>query len=57
MLSGIGEPSELNSVGIHPIVNLPEVGKNLQDHVGVIPMLWNILLTSCHSPLFHCSGR
>lgn len=31
-LSGIGDPSHLTSVGVDPIVNLPEVGHNLQDH-------------------------
>lgn len=33
MLSGIGPKEHLESVGIEPIVNLPLVGKNLQDHV------------------------
>ncbi|KAJ3556100.1 hypothetical protein NP233_g12056 [Leucocoprinus birnbaumii] len=37
MNSGIGDAQELQSVGVHPIVNLPSVGKNLTDH----PM-WNI---------------
>lgn len=32
MLSGIGSKQELNSKGIECIVDLPEVGKNLQDH-------------------------
>ncbi|MCJ1441034.1 MAG: hypothetical protein MMC23_001520 [Stictis urceolatum] len=36
-LSGIGNPSILNTNGIEPFVNLPGVGENLQDHpiVGV----------------------
>lgn len=33
MLSGIGEPDHLGALGIDPVVNLPEVGRNLQDHL------------------------
>ena len=33
MLSGIGDPAELTSLGIPTRVNLPSVGKNLTDHV------------------------
>ena len=32
MLSGIGDPSELTSLGITTRVDLPSVGKNLTDH-------------------------
>jgi choline dehydrogenase-like flavoprotein len=32
MLSGIGDPDHLRSVGIAPIAALPGVGRNLQDH-------------------------
>ncbi|OSD00960.1 GMC oxidoreductase [Trametes coccinea BRFM310] len=32
MLSGIGDSLELKRLGIKPIVNLPDVGQNLQDH-------------------------
>lgn len=32
MLSGIGNPTELKPLGIKPVVNLPDVGQNLQDH-------------------------
>ncbi|KAJ7767169.1 hypothetical protein B0H16DRAFT_1521096 [Mycena metata] len=32
MLSGIGDPDQLSQHGIEPIVNLPGVGTNLQDH-------------------------
>jgi choline dehydrogenase len=37
-LSGIGDPSHLAGIAIQPIISLPEVGQNLQDHavVGVI---------------------
>ncbi|KAJ8509457.1 hypothetical protein ONZ45_g8377 [Pleurotus djamor] len=32
LLSGIGDAAELSQVGIHSIANVPDVGKNLQDH-------------------------
>ncbi|MFM2486776.1 choline dehydrogenase [Celerinatantimonas yamalensis] len=32
-LSGIGPAAELSALGINPIVNLPGVGENLQDHL------------------------
>jgi choline dehydrogenase len=35
MLSGIGPADALRAQGITPVVDLPEVGKNLQDHVMV----------------------
>jgi choline dehydrogenase-like flavoprotein len=35
MLSGIGEPAHLREMGIEPRVNLPGVGRNLQDHLSV----------------------
>ncbi|XP_037292672.1 glucose dehydrogenase [FAD, quinone] [Manduca sexta] len=35
MLSGIGDAQHLKEVGIHPIVNSPGVGRNLQDHVAM----------------------
>ena len=35
MLSGIGAGRELQSCGVTQIVNAPEVGKNLHDHLGV----------------------
>ncbi|MAY60996.1 MAG: dehydrogenase [Rhizobiales bacterium] len=38
MLSGIGAPDELAAHGIETQVDLPSVGKNLQDHVSVILM-------------------
>jgi len=38
MLSGIGAPAELERHGIAPQVDLPGVGRNLQDHVSVILM-------------------
>lgn len=33
MLSGIGRAADLRALGIRPVVNLPGVGQNLQDHV------------------------
>jgi 4-pyridoxate dehydrogenase len=38
MLSGIGDSGELAAQGIEAKVALPQVGKNLQDHVSVILM-------------------
>lgn len=32
MLSGIGDPAHLQEMGIQPLVDLPGVGRNLQDH-------------------------
>ncbi len=33
MLSGIGDATEVAALGIRPVVDLPAVGRNLQDHV------------------------
>lgn len=35
MLSGIGDADTLSSQGIEPVVNLPAVGQNLQDHLEI----------------------
>ncbi|RVE50263.1 hypothetical protein evm_005098 [Chilo suppressalis] len=35
MLSGIGDAAHLKEVGISPMVHLPGVGRNLQDHVAM----------------------
>jgi choline dehydrogenase-like flavoprotein len=37
MLSGIGPADHLRDVGIDPVVDLPGVGENLQDHMAVMP--------------------
>lgn len=37
MLSGIGPANHLHDVGIEPVVDLPGVGANLQDHMAVMP--------------------
>jgi choline dehydrogenase len=34
-LSGIGDPTHLKSIGIVPLVDLPGVGENLQDHLQI----------------------
>ncbi|MCB8883716.1 GMC family oxidoreductase N-terminal domain-containing protein [Acidisoma cellulosilytica] len=36
MLSGIGAADELSRQGIGPVVDLPQVGRNLQDHINII---------------------
>ena len=35
MLSGIGDPAQLQNAGITPLVAAPAVGRNLQDHLAV----------------------
>ncbi len=39
MLSGIGPADELRSLGFRPLLDLPGVGRNLQDHIR-IPVLY-----------------
>jgi len=34
-LSGIGAADELRALGIHVVLDLPEVGRNLQDHASI----------------------
>ena len=36
MLSGIGDAEALKALGIKPILDRPEVGRNLQDHPGAV---------------------
>ena len=46
-LSGIGNAVLLSSVGIEPIVDLPAVGENVQEHF-TIGLSWGIYVnTSC----------
>jgi choline dehydrogenase len=35
MLSGIGPADNLRNVGLDPVIDLPGVGKNLQDHLNI----------------------
>jgi choline dehydrogenase-like flavoprotein len=42
--SGIGNATELQSLGIKPLVNLPSVGRNLSDH-AVVPTAWPVNTT------------
>ena len=35
MLSGVGDADHLSGHGIAPVVDLPEVGRNLQDHANI----------------------
>jgi choline dehydrogenase len=35
MLSGIGDPAHLREHGIAPLIDLPGVGENLQDHLSI----------------------
>lgn len=39
MLSGVGDPDELRAAGVAPEVELPGVGRNLQDHLDVIAQI------------------
>jgi choline dehydrogenase len=41
MLSGIGDADQLRDLGISPRVNLPGVGRNLQDHPRVVILRWS----------------
>ena len=45
MISGVGDSQELEELGIKPVIHLPEVGKNLQDHLEVY------LQSECSSPI------
>ncbi len=45
MVSGIGPADHLKSVGIEPRINLPGVGRNLQDHPTVIVQV------ACNKPV------
>ncbi len=35
MLSGIGDKSSLKNIGVSPVADLRNIGKNLQDHLGI----------------------
>ncbi|WP_113702005.1 GMC family oxidoreductase [Nonomuraea lactucae] len=42
MLSGIGAAAHLHERGISPVIDLPGVGQNLQDHPMITPM-WSVI--------------
>ncbi|KAL0266699.1 UNVERIFIED_CONTAM: hypothetical protein PYX00_009172 [Menopon gallinae] len=50
MLSGIGSKSELEPLGIPSVVHLPDVGKNLQDHVVYMGVPFSIPPTKAPNP-------
>lgn len=35
MLSGLGNADELKEAGVDPVLDIPEMGKNLQDHINI----------------------
>src|SRR6266446_2424929 len=41
LLSGIGPAEELRNVGVKPVIDLPGVGKNLQEHVAPL-LVWSV---------------
>ncbi|KAG6901607.1 hypothetical protein C0995_010015 [Termitomyces sp. Mi166 len=45
MNSGIGESSELQSIGVEPVLHLPDVGKNFSDQ-PYVPLMWLVNSTS-----------
>ncbi|KAI0314889.1 GMC oxidoreductase-domain-containing protein [Amylostereum chailletii] len=45
MLSGIGDTAYLSSMGMEPLIDLPAVGQNLQDHV-YLPNSWTVNSTN-----------
>ena len=45
MLSGIGDSAELGTLGIDTIINMPDVGKHMQDHPWV-PLPWLVNTTN-----------
>ncbi|KAI0039399.1 GMC oxidoreductase [Auriscalpium vulgare] len=52
MLSGIGPSAELSSHGIPTVVDLPDVGAHLQDHV-VLPNVWLVNSTFTYDDLVY----
>ena len=40
MVSGLGPAEQLRQVGVPPLLHLPGVGANLQDHVGLAGLAW-----------------
>ncbi|KAJ7743047.1 aryl-alcohol-oxidase from pleurotus Eryingii [Mycena maculata] len=50
MLSGIGPTAQLKNVGITPVLNLPDVGNNLQDQ-SILALQWEVNGTTLSSLL------
>ena len=49
MLSGVGDSLDLASLGIQTVLDAPEVGKNLQDHIiAMVPFNASEDLTKDH---------
>ena len=54
-LSGIGDPEILEAAGIKPIIDLPGVGANAQDHIICMgPMLSEPLVNTTLYDLYIC---
>ncbi|KAI0321294.1 hypothetical protein OF83DRAFT_1161884 [Amylostereum chailletii] len=56
MLSGIGDTAELARHGIAPLVALPDVGKNAQDHV-LLPTNWAVNASDTLDDIFRNQTR
>ncbi len=56
MHSGIGDPNKIKSINKNVIINNSNVGKNLQDHLG-LDYLFKTLHPSLNSSLGNWSGR
>ncbi|MCB9627829.1 MAG: GMC family oxidoreductase N-terminal domain-containing protein [Sandaracinaceae bacterium] len=57
MLSGIGPASRLNAVGVTPIVDVPEIGQNLQDHPNVTLFYKSQAEVDAYYPQLYSFGR
>ncbi len=53
MLSGIGDPTQLRAVGLEVLVDSPEVGANLTDHLiaGLVPGAFGDTLYAAERPI------
>ena len=54
--SGIGDPAVLAQAGVEPLVNLPGVGENLQDHLQ-IRAVFSVKGVKTLRPLQECHHR
>ena len=55
-LSGVGDASELQQLGVSIVADLPGVGQNLQDHVNA-PLIYKSNLPITANKLYHSSTR